>query len=797
MMELLDDIKIKCARCGLFFSVARASIDPVSYTYEHGENEMGDEIGYVIHDEVECERCKNQISFKISGFEYPVGAFNAEHNEISGGEYVEYPHVGIVDEGEFEVFTVRKTPNDPGIFTRATEILQSLYGSTATFRDGQYEAIEATMTQNRTLVVQRTGWGKSLVYFICTKLMREKNRGVTMVVSPLLVLMENQIEAAEKMGLRCDVLNSTTKERRTDILQALEHDELDLILVTPETLFSDDIQAKLKNIRIGLFVIDEAHCISDWGHDFRLEYGRLKTIIQQLPVTVPILATTATANDRVVADLQAQLGNEVFVSRGPLTRDSLYIQVLNKPGRIERYAWILETLPKLPGSGIIYCLTQRDCDYLADFLKQNGICAEAYYSRGTREGEELNHEIEEKFRNNQLKVIVATIKLGMGYDKGDIAFVIHYQMPQNIVSYYQQIGRAGRNIDKAYIFLMYGKEDEDILNYFINTAFPTENETTRLVNLLGDHDGVGIGKIRSAMNIRNARIDKALAFLINDGFVRKEKSAYYLTPKRYVYNHEHYDTITSIRRQEMEQMKLLVQTKECYSRYIVSCLDDKTATDCGHCSNCAGKELFPSKVSTHSIHLAEEYINKLIIPIEPRKQWAYSSVTQQKRIAHINQPGFCISKYGDAGYGELVKQGKYSKEKRFCDELVGKSAQMLRPFVKEHEITHICPVPSLRSDLVQDFAARLAESLKLEIVDALHKSAARQQKEMENSAYQCANAYQSFAVKENVRIPRNILLVDDMVDSRWTFTVCGYRLMEAGAENIYPFALADSGNRED
>jgi ATP-dependent DNA helicase RecQ len=299
------------------------------------------------------------------------------------------------------------------------------------------------------------------------------------------------------------------------------------------------------------------------------------------------------------------------------------------------------------------------------------------------------------------------------------------------------------------------------------------------------------------MNIRNARIDKALAFLINDGFVRKEKSVYYLTPKRFVYNQEHYDLVTSIRRQEMEQMKQLIQTDECYSRYIVSCLDDKTAADCGHCSNCTRKELFPSEISASTIHVAEAYINKMILPIEPRKQWAYSSVTQQKRIAHVNQPGFCISKYGDAGYGELVKQGKYSKEKRFCDELVGKSAQMLRSFVKEHGITHICPVPSLRSDLVQNFAARLAESLKLEFVELLSKSAARQQKEMENSAHQCANAYQSFSVKDNVMIPQNVLLVDDVVDSRWTFTVCGYRLMEAGAENIYPFALADSGNRED
>ena len=683
------------------------------------------------------------------------------------------------------------------IHKQATEIIKELYGKDASFREGQYEAIEATMTQKRTLVVQRTGWGKSLVYFVCTKLMREQRRGVTMVVSPLLVLMQNQIEAAEKMGLKCDVLNSAVKDRRDDILSSLENNELDLILVTPETLFAEDVQKRLRNIRIGLFVIDEAHCISDWGHDFRLEYGNLRKIIQQLPANVPILATTATANDRVIADLQNQLGDKVYVSRGPLTRDSLYIQVLNNPDKIERYAWILENVPKLEGSGIIYCLTQRDCDYLAEFLKKNKISAAAYYSRDGEDGEKLNHEIEEKFRTNKLKVIVATIKLGMGYDKGDIAFVIHYQMPSNIVSYYQQIGRAGRNINKAYIFLMYGKEDEEILNYFINTAFPTEQETKRLIDYIGDHDGIKIGQIVSAMNIKKSRLDKALAFLINDGFIRKDKGTYYITPKKFVYDRDHYDTITTIRKSEMEQMKHLAQTEGCYSKYIVSCLDDKTAKECGHCSNCLGKEIIPSSVSKKYIHIAEEYVNKLIIPIEPRKRWASSSVTRATKIAYINQSGFCISKYGDAGYGELVKQGKYSKEKRFSDELVGKSAETLKPFIQKNKIGHICCVPSLRSDLVKDFTLRLASSLKLEFVDALEKIEAKQQKEMENSAHQCANAYTSFWVKDGVRIPKNILLVDDVVDSKWTFTVCGYRLMESGAEKVYPFALADSSNRED
>lgn len=680
----------------------------------------------------------------------------------------------------------------PEVYVKANRILRTLYGPNAAFRAGQYEAIEAAMTKKRTLVVQRTGWGKSLVYFICTRLLREQHKGTTFVVSPLLVLMENQLEAARRLGLRCDVLNSTVKDRREDILREIEADRLDLVLVTPETLFSGDIQQRFRNIRIGLLVIDEAHCISDWGHDFRLEYGNLRKIVGQLPENVPILATTATANNRVIADLKEQLGNDVFVSRGPLSRESLYLQVLYKPDRVQRYAWLLENVPKLPGSGIIYCLTQRDCDYLAEFLQKNHISAAAYYSRSGEEGAARNRQIEEQFREDQLKVIVATVKLGMGYDKGNIAFVIHYQMPANIVSYYQQIGRAGRNIPKAYIFLMYGKEDEEILNYFIETAFPSEKETDRIMAFIGANDGVKLTQILEQNNMRRARVEKALAFLENDGFIRREKGTYYITPKRYRYDRERYEAITEMRRQEIRQMKGLVSTSMCYSQYITTCLDDAASHPCGHCSNCLGKELMPSEVPEVALQKAEAYVNGLTLTIEPRKQWA-----DRKKITLCNQPGLCLSKYGDAGYGELVKQGKYSREERFRDELVGKSAQMLRPWMEGKNITTLCWVPSLRSGIVKDFALRLASNLGLKAEEWLQKSEAQQQKKMENSVYQCENARRSFSVRAGARVGGNVLLVDDIVDSRWTLTVCGHCLMEAGAENVYPFTLADSSNRED
>ena len=677
------------------------------------------------------------------------------------------------------------------LYDSALQLIHSLYGENAKFRDGQYEAIEATMTHKRVLVVQKTGWGKSLVYFTCTKLLRKQGRGVTVVVSPLLVLMQNQIEAAEKLGLKCDVLNSTVKDRRLDIIQSLKRDELDLILITPETLFNKDVQENLKDIKIGLFVIDEAHCISDWGHDFRLEYGNLRKIIPKLPKNVPILATTATANDRVIADLEKQLGGNVYVSRGPLTRESLSIQVLHMQSKAQRYAWILENIDKMPGHGIIYCLTRRDCDYLADFLARNGIAAVAYYSRAEAE-ENKNTEAIQSFSGNKIKAIVSTIKLGMGYDKGDIEFVIHFQMPSNIVSYYQQIGRAGRNVDRAYVVLMCGKEDEDILSYFTNTAFPTEEETNQIVDLIARSDGLSLPRIEARLNFRRKRITKALSFLENDGFVRKENHRYYVTARKYFYDKKRYDEITRIRQYETEQMRQYAHTKQCYSQFIVNVLGDKTAQPCGHCANCLGKEIFPSKVSFSAIEKAQIYINTLVREIAPRKRWPNKTIADTFVIEHVNQVGICLSKYGDVGYGELVKRDKYSGQNRFCDELVGKSAEVLKPLIKEKGISHITCVPSLRSNIVKDFAERLAESCGIPFVNLLQKTKAQQQKYMQNSAHQCANAFNSFSVMQNVSPPSKLLLIDDVVDSGWTLTVCGYKLMERGAEEVYPFALADS-----
>ncbi|MDE7379414.1 MAG: RecQ family ATP-dependent DNA helicase [Clostridia bacterium] len=680
--------------------------------------------------------------------------------------------------------------NDSRIYAKAQSILTRLYGSNASFRDGQYEAIEAAITQHRVLVVQKTGWGKSLVYFVSTKILREQGRGVTFVVSPLIALMENQLAAARRVGLACEMLNSrVTPERREEIIKDLKDNKIDLIFTTPETLFSKLLQDNIADIKIGLFVIDEAHCISDWGHDFRLEYGNLINVIRTLPPNVPVLATTATANSRVVQDLEKQLGGNVTTFRGPLTRQSLSIQVLHMQTKAERYSWLLKNINSISGSGIIYCLTTRDCDYLAEFLNQNGISALPYHAKLT---DEQAVEAEEAFMNNRIKALVATIKLGMGYDKGDIAFVIHFQMPANVVSYYQQIGRAGRSIDRAYTFLMCGKEDLDILNHFINTAFPTQSETEEVINAISQSNGLRITSLLARLNIGKDRAEKALEFLCNDGFVRKDGAYYYATPKKFVYNGEHYDEVIQTRRRETRQMQELSATSGCYSKFIANCLDDFTAEECGNCANCLRREIIPSFVPLEFKRKASEFINGKVGIISPRKMWAETKYTANTKIEFVNQTGYYIARYGDAGYGEMVQRDKHSEEKRFCEELLARSVEILKPLIAENQIEGITFVPSNRSDLVEDFAKRLAERCGIRFFDLLKKGEARPQKLMENSSHQCANAYSSFSVRDGETVPQKLILLDDIVDSGWTLTVCGYRLMAAGCAEVYPFALASS-----
>ena len=689
---------------------------------------------------------------------------------------------------------------DQELFSRATAILKNLYGENARFRPGQYEAIERTIKEKRLLVVQKTGWGKSLVYFICTKLLREEGAGVTLVISPLLALMDNQLSAARKMGLNCAALNSTTANERELILMGMEANTYDLVLATPESLMNKKFRQYLPDIRIGLLVIDEAHCISDWGHDFRLEYNKIYRVIEQLQPNVPVLATTATANNHVIEDLQNQMGKPK-VSRGHLMRDNLSIQILPLSDKESRYAWILDNIGRLPGTGIIYCLSRKDCTWLSDFLCENGISAEPYFS-GDGEQEKKSQETLKRFLNDEIKVIVSTIKLGMGFDKGNVSFVIHFQCPKNVIAYYQQIGRAGRNISFARTFLMLGGEDYRIHKGFVENAFPSEPEMKRIRQCITDCPGVcTVNKICAAIDISKKKILKVLDFLEDEGLIEKEwhsstsgkpYAVYKSTAAPFVYRGEHYEEIKQIRYRELEQMQTIAGTSECLSRTVVSCLDDIEDHDCGICSNCDPKGRFPVTVSAVSKRRAIDFLENLTIPIDPWNYWPRNNLVADTKNYYPNLQGIALSKYNE-GLGKLVRDGKYSTQK-FDDQLVRKGARVLKKYIKEHDLCCVTAVPSLNTNVVPDYAKRLADACGLPYVDLLRKTNRSHQKDLNNTAHQFVNAYKSFESISSASIPSGVILVDDMVDSGLTLAVCGARLGQAGCERVFPLALADAGS---
>lgn len=674
--------------------------------------------------------------------------------------------------------------------------LKKCYGADAEFREGQEEAILGVLQGKRMLVVQKTGWGKSLVYFLATKILRKKSDGLALIISPLLALMNNQMDSADKLGLRVETINSENEDEWEHILRSLEVNAVDALIISPERLANEEFKNILANqlkFRIGLFVVDEAHCISDWGHDFRPDYRRIVDIIQALPSSVPVLAVTATANDRVVNDIKNQLGESLLISRGSLMRDSIAIQVIRIYTKEERMAWLADNLHALPGTGIIYCLTVNDCKLVNKWLQANGVISQCFYA--ALDSEEKNQAIT-NFMDNKIKALVATVAFGMGFDKPDIGFVVHFQKPGNIVSYYQQIGRAGRAIDRAYAILLCGREDDEIHRFFIDSAFPTEALMDEVIQTVREHPGIKLTDFEKYINMKQSKIKACIKYLQVNGDIYKEKNLYYKSANKWEPDLEKSAAITEIRKKELKQMNEFTHISGCYMEYIASVLDDPMAHKCHCCANCLGEELIPATAAREKIAMAQQFLREDFNVIEPRKRWLPSfRVDGAYKIddAFLCEEGRVLSNYGDAGWGKIVSEGKYRKG-YFNAQLVEASYKLLKDFVREQKIQWVTNISSRRRpQLVKDFARRLAERLGLEYADVILKTEDAECQKVWNTSYlQCQNAYNSFEVDERLVKNENVLLVDDMVDSRWTFTVCGYKLRKKQCGKVYPYALADS-----
>lgn len=672
----------------------------------------------------------------------------------------------------------------------------------AEFREGQWEAIETLVRERkRVLLVKRTGWGKSAVYFIASRLLRDQRAGPTLLISPLLALMRNQIEAAERLNISAHTVNSSNTDEWESVRADMLSNKVDVLLISPERLANEDF---LENYllpvasKIGLFVVDEAHCISDWGHDFRPDYRRIVRILRTLPSNIPVLATTATANDRVVADVVEQLGSDLLVKRGPLARKSLCLQNIELPDQAARMAWLAEQLPRIPGSGVVYTLTVRDSERVTSWLRSQGIDAKAYHSRLTKDDE--RQATEQALLQNEVKAVIATTALGMGFDKPDLGFVIHFQRPGSVVHYYQQVGRAGRAVSSAYGVMLCGKEDDEIAEYFIKTAFPPQaNVEVVLQALEHAENGLTLSELKRQVNLSYRHLEKALKWLSveSPSPVSKKDNRWHRNPVEYWRDQDKIDRLIRIRHHEQERMREYMQSRECLMMFLARELGDPDPERCGKCAVCLGEPILPSDYSRELAEKAQQFLRGSDVSFEPRKRWPENALTDYEFGGRIEpglqfQPGRALCLWGDAGWGDLVRSGK-QKRGRFDDQLVVAAECLIRERWRPEPFPRwVTCVPSIRTPgLVPGFADRLAKALGIPFVPCIKKvRETKPQKQMENSYHQAKNLDGAFSVTYGEVISEPALLVDDMVDSRWTFTVLAALLQQGGSGPVFPIALA-------
>ena len=691
--------------------------------------------------------------------------------------------------------------------SRALQLLRVITNDPeANFRPGQKEAIEALLQGKRQVLVQATGWGKSAVYFIAAKMLRERGTGPAILVSPLLSLMRNQIASAIAAGIHAVTINSSNIEEWESIQEKINENQVDILLISPERLanknFIDKTLGKILH-KISMLIIDEVHCISDWGHDFRPDYQRIKGIIRNLPPNIFLIGTTATANKRVVEDVKKQLGEDIHVVRGPLTRKTLYLWNKIIKNRFERMAWLARMLPMIPGFGIIYVLTKRNADLIAEWLNFKGINVSSYHSDSPD-----RKELEQKLINNELKALVATVALGMGFDKPDIGFVIHYNRPASVVHYYQQVGRAGRCIDKAYCILLEGAEDQEITDYFREKAYPSYEMINEVLELLEESDeGMRKSDILRKSNMRASNLNQVLKILEleSPSPIARSRSLYMRTPNEYHYPHDRIEAIKEQRLIEQGKMREYMRTGECLTGFLSRELGDDLPPDrCGHCCNCATLPFPDISPSTKEVIEAERFVRSRPIIITPKKRLpskdilpSHPDITYNLESAELTtEQGRILCYYSDGILGDLIRDGKY-RHGKFSDDLVEESAKMITDLWFSSEalpFSWITCVPStIHPKLVPDFARRLGRRLDITFIEALKSNNKKKcpQKDLYNVYMKVSNLDGEYTAVKKKFQKGDLLLVDDMIATGWTLAVVAAVLKSSGfTGKIYPFAIA-------
>ncbi len=706
-------------------------------------------------------------------------------------------------------------PADDRTADTALAALRRLVGrDDAEFRDGQDDAVMTLVRDRaRVLVVQRTGWGKSAVYFVTTALLRAAGAGPTVIISPLLALMRDQIAAASRAGIRAVTMTSANAQEWDEVRTALAADDVDVLLVSPERLnnprFREEQLPDLAG-RCGLLVVDEAHCISDWGHDFRPDYRRIRDLLTGLRDDVPVLATTATANSRVVTDVVEQLGvradggaHEVRTIRGGLARDSLRLGVLPRMSPARTLGWLVAHLGSLPGSGIVYTLTVAGAEEIAGALREAGHTVAAYTGRtDPADRERLEHAL----RDNGLKALVATSALGMGFDKPDLGFVVHVGAPSSPVAYYQQVGRAGRATDRADVLLIPGADDRDIWRYFASVSMPREDQASAVIAALEASDrALSTAALETIVDVRRTRLELLLKVLDVEGAVSRVSGGWTATCAPWVYDAARYAGVAATRAAEQELMVEYERGTGCRMAFLQRALDDPTARDCGRCDNCAGP-WYSTDVPEDAVGTARATLDRPGVVIDSRAQWPTGmdrlGVPVKGRISadEAMAPGRALARLSDLGWGGRLRDLLAGPDGPVPPELVRAVVPVLAEWDWAERPVAVVAMPSRRHpQLVASLATEIARLGRLGDLGTLEYTDGGPTGEPGgNSAFRLAGVWDRIGVGQAQRaslaaIAGPVLLVDDTVDSRWTLTVAARALRLAGAPAVLPLTLAMVG----
>ncbi|MFI1801014.1 RecQ family ATP-dependent DNA helicase [Streptomyces sp. NPDC020379] len=714
--------------------------------------------------------------------------------------------------------------------TSADTVLARLVGDTtgaARLREDQWRAIEALVAHHRrALVVQRTGWGKSAVYFVATALLRERGSGPTVIVSPLLALMRNQVEAAARAGIHARTINSANTEEWDTIQAEVAAGTVDVLLVSPERLnnpdFRDNVLPKLA-AATGLLVVDEAHCISDWGHDFRPDYRRLRTMLADLPPDVPVLATTATANARVTADVAEQLGTgetseEALVLRGPLDRESLSLSVLQLPDAAHRLAWLADHLDELPGSGIIYTLTVAAAEEVTAFLRHRGHVVASY--TGKTENAD-RQQAEEDLLANRVKALIATSALGMGFDKPDLGFVVHLGSPSSPIAYYQQVGRAGRGVEHAEVLLLPGREDEAIWKYFASLAFPSEEQVRRTLDVLATSDRpVSLPALEPQVELRRSRLETMLKVLDVDGAVHRVRGGWTATGRPWAYDAERYAWVARQREAEQQAMREYATTTGCRMEFLRRQLDDEGATACGRCDNCAGPR-FTAEVSATALDASRGELGRPGVELEPRRMWPTGmpavGVDLKGRIPAGEQAasGRALGRLSDIGWGNRLRPllAPNTPDGPVPDDVADAVVTVLADWARgpggwaggardatARPVGVVTLASRTRPKLIQSLGEHIARIGRMPLLGTVEY----RDTEADTHLPRTNSAQRLRALDGALTVPPAlatalasaggpVLLVDDLADTGWTLAVAARLLRRAGAKDVLPLVLAVQG----